>query len=202
VQKKLKEKGLDLAQVIVIFVLLILPQIFGQFVITLFGVTEVKHYLNIFIPLTGIMITYFLFIMYFHQLLINRIYDLVYLKYLVVILILFWIMYDGVTAYYMQSNFTILQNKIGPRDIVWRDVPFEQLPEYVIYPNFKYAFMFCLSVSRFIILTILAISLMSEKEEKIINKNKHRQKFKKKSIEELKANLHPSILKKYQDENK
>jgi hypothetical protein len=111
-------------------------------------------------------------------------------------------MYDGVTAYYMQSNFTILQNKIGPRDIVWRDVPFEQLPEYVIYPNFKYAFMFCLSVSRFIILTILAISLMSEKEEKIINKNKHRQKFKKKSIEELKANLHPSILKKYQDENK
>ena len=181
---------------------IILPQIFGQFVITLFGVTEVKHYLNIFIPLTGIMITYFLFIMYFHQLLINRIYDLVYLKYLVVILILFWIMYDGVTAYYMQSNFTILQNKIGPRDIVWRDVPFEQLPEYVIYPNFKYAFMFCLSVSRFIILTILAISLMSEKEEKIINKNKHRQKFKKKSIEELKANLHPSILKKYQDENK
>ena len=111
VQKKLKEKGLDLAQVAVIFVLLILPQIFGQFVITLFGVTEVKHYLNIFIPLTGIMITYFLFIMYFHQLLINRIYDLVYLKYLVVILILFWIMYDGVTAYYMQSNFTILQNK-------------------------------------------------------------------------------------------
>ena len=49
-QKKLKEKGLDLAQVAVIFVLLILPQILGQFVITLFGATEVKHYLNIFIP--------------------------------------------------------------------------------------------------------------------------------------------------------
>jgi len=199
-KNKLKEKGQDLVQVIVIFILLILPQIFGQFVITLLDVSEVEHYLNIFIPLTGAMITYYLFIMYFHQRLINRIYNLVYLKYLVVILILFWIMYDGVTAYYMQSNFTFLQNKIGPRDIVWRDVPFEQLPEYVIYPNFKYAFMFFLCVSRFILLTILAISLMSDKDKLIINKKKHRQKFKKRSVEELKANLHPSILKRYQDE--
>ena len=62
--------------------------------------------------------------------------------------------------------------------------------------------MFGLNVNQFIILTNLAISLKSEKEKKIMNKNKHRKKIEKKSIEELKANLHPSILKKYQDENK
>ena len=202
-QEQYKEKGLDIAQVVALFTLLVLPQVIGQFIITSLGVTEVEYYLEIFVALTGTMVVYYLVMIYFNQRLITRIYNLVYLKYLVVIIILFWLMYDGITAYYMQENYLIMQRQIGPRDIVWRDVPFEDLPEYVIYPNFRYAFMFCLCVTRFILVVVLAIGLMTERREPQLKKKViQRQKLRNKSVEELKAGLHPSILKKYQDEKK
>ena len=103
----------------------------------------------------------------------------------------------------MQENYFFMQNKIGPRDIVWRDVPFAELPEYVIYPNFRYAFLFCLCVTRLILVLVLAMGLMSDRKEPRLKKRvMQRQKLRNKSVEELKAGLHPSILKKYQDEDK
>ena len=79
-QDQFKEQGLNIVQVIKLFALLVLPQIVGQYIITSLGVTEVEQYLDIFIALTGAMVLYYLVMMYFHQRLINRIYDLVYLK--------------------------------------------------------------------------------------------------------------------------
>ena len=110
-------------------------------------------------------------------------------------------MYDAITGYYMQQNYLIMDRQIGPRDIVWRDVPFAELPEEVIYPNFRYAFMFCLCATRFVLVVILAIGLMTDRKEPTLKKKvMRRQKLRSKSVEELKEGLHPSILKKYQDE--
>ena len=202
-QDQLKEYGLNLGQVIILFALLIIPQSVGVYIIPMLGVTEVMHYLDIFLVMAGITVAYYAAMMFFHGRLINRINDLVYVKYLVVIIILFWIVYDGYMAFIFQKAYMLNESTIIRRDIVWRDITFEELPYDVIYPNFRVAYLFCLSAARGILVAVLAYSLMTEKKEpQLRTKSTQRKKVQNKSIEELKAGLHPSILKKYQDEKK
>lgn len=201
-QDEFKEHVLNLTQVIILFALLVMPQIVGTQIITDLDVTEVMQYFNIFATIAGTVIIYYLIMAVFHGRLINRIDEMVYLKYLVVIIILFWAVADGYLAYIYQKAYLLNDAKIGPRNIVWRDVPFEDLPADVIYPNFRVAFLFVLSGARGVVLAVLAYGLITDKSVRVIRRKlPKRQKLKEKTIEELKANVHPSVLKGYKNKN-
>ena len=85
---QLKEYGLNLAQVTFLFALLIAPTFIGNYLIRLYDFTEVMQFFNIFAGFAGFLLIYYFTLIYFHGKLINRLHDLVYLKYLVVIFIL------------------------------------------------------------------------------------------------------------------
>lgn len=198
IAEQLKQYGLNLAQVALLIVLLIIPAVVGNYVIRATGLTEVNHYFDFFQIFIGLLFAYFLAMVYFHNQLISRLHDLVYIKYLVVILILFWIVYDGYMAYIFQKAYQMNENSIIRRDIVWSDVAYEDLPNDVIYPNFRFAYLGLVSVFRFSLLSLFAYKLMSEYEApSALRKPSSKRKAKAKSLDEIKANLHPSILKQY-----
>ncbi|MCP5381701.1 MAG: hypothetical protein H6912_04970 [Kordiimonadaceae bacterium] len=201
-QDQLKEYGVNFVQTILLFAVLAVPQIIAKLLISAYGLTEVGPYLIIFIGMVSVGIVFYGIMLNYRYELVGRIYDLVYLKFLIVIFIFFFIVYDGYMLYFNQEAFFIQHSKIVRRDIVWRDVPFADLPEYVVYPNFTYAFQFCLSLVRVIFELFLIHTLMSERKEPLLKKKvTQRQRLRSKSVEELKANLHPSILKKYENDN-
>ncbi|MEZ5759166.1 MAG: hypothetical protein R3D86_13180 [Emcibacteraceae bacterium] len=201
-QDQLKESGLNFAQTILLFAVLALPQIIAKMMISTYELTEVGPYLTIFIAMVSVGVVFYGILLNYRYELVGRIYDLVYLKFLIVIFIFFFIVYDGYMVYFNQEAFFIQHSRIIRRDIVWRDVPFVDLPDYVVYPNFSYAFQFCLSLVRGIFEMFLIHTLMSERKEPDLKKKvAQRQRLRSKSVEELKANLHPSILKKYENDN-
>lgn len=198
-QEELKEQALNFAQVLILLSLLIVPQILGVQFVLASGLTEVMQYFNIFASIAGAIIVYYLAIAVFHGRLINRIDEMVYIKYLIVIVVLFWAAADGYLAYIYQKAFLLNEQNIGPRNIVWRDVPFEDLPADVVYPNFRVAFLFVLSAARCFALAVLAYGLINDKSVSVIRRKlPKRQKVKEKTIEELKASVHPSVLKGYE----
>lgn len=199
-QEQLKQHALNLAQVIILFALLVLPAYLGNYLIRVYDLTEVMHLISIFAGFAGFLAIYYFTLIYNHAKLISRLHDLVYLKYLVVIIILFWIIYDVYMAYIYQKAFMQIQEIIVRRDIVWRDVAFEDLPFDVVYPNFRVAYLFVLSLLRGLLVILLAYDLMREKGEPALSKKyAKRTKRSEKSIEEIKAGLHPSVLKSYQN---
>jgi len=201
-QDQLQEYALNLAQVAVLFILLVLPTFLGNYLIRVYDLTEVMHFSNIFTGFAGFLIIYYFTLIYFHGKLINRLHDLVYLKYLVVIGILFWIVYDVYMAYIYQKAYVLNQNQIVRRDIVWRDVAFVDLPSDVIYPNFRVAYLFILSLLRGLLVTLLAYDLMRDRAVPVLAK-KYTKRGRRgdKTIEKIKAELHPSVLKGYQKTN-
>lgn len=201
-QEQLKEYALNLAQVITLFILLVLPTYLGNYLIRAYDLTEVMQLVNVFAGFAGFLIIYYFTMIFYHTKLISRLHDLVYLKYLVVIIILFWFIYDVYMAYIYQKAFMQLQEIIVRRDIVWRDVAFADLPYDVIYPNFRVAYLFLLSLLRGLLVALIAYDLMREKGTSALSrKYKKRTKRSEKSIEEIKAELHPSVLKGYQNNN-
>jgi len=201
-QDQFKEYGLNFAQTILLFAVLAVPLIISKFLISAYELTEVGPYLTIFIAMVSVVAVFYGIMLNYRYALVGRIYDLVYFKFLIVIFIFFFIVYDAYMLYFNQAAFFIQHSKIIRRDVVWRDVPFADLPDYVIYENFKYAFQFCLSLVRGIFELFLIHTLMSErKEPRLKKKSTQRQRLRSKSVEELKANLHPSILKNYENDN-
>ena len=202
-QNEFKEYGLNFGQIVLLFALLLIPQIIGNVVITSLGLTEVKHYLDIFMPLAAFTVIYYVGMLALHNRLTNRIYEMIYVKYLIVIGLVFWTMADGYLAYIFQDAY-IRNNNINiiPRDIVWRDVPFEELPDYVVYPDFKWAFMFVLCTARAVVVAVLTYSLMAERKKPgLQRKVSKRRDFREKDLDDIKASVHPSVLKRYQNDN-
>lgn len=198
----LNETMLNFGQIALLFFLLIAPQIAGNRLIIALGVTEVMHYLDIFLAMAGYTICHYMAMMAFAGRLVNRIDKMVYVKYLIVMAVLFWVVADAYFAYQYQDVYA-LNNRIniGPRDIVWSDVAFEDLPEHVIYPNFTFGFMFILSTVRALALAVIAYMLIADNTSPRLRTKYSSASRKKKSIDELKANVHPSVLKKYQNKN-
>jgi hypothetical protein len=198
----LTETMLNYGQIALLFFLLIVPQIVGMQLIVILGVTEVMHYLDIFLAMAGYVICHYMAMMAFASRLVNRIDKMVYVKYLIVMGVLFWVVADAYFAYQYQSVYA-LNNRIniGPRDIVWSDIAFEDLPEEVIYPNFTFGFMFVLSTARAIALSVIVYMLIADSTSPKLRTRHSRSERRKKSIDELKANVHPSVLKKYQNKN-
>ena len=141
---------------------------------------------------------------YFHQRFISKVNNLIYIKILFVTGLLFWLIYDGYMAYIFQTVYEQTQDKIVRRDIVWSDIDFIDLPADVIYPDFRAAFLGILSVLRFSVLSLFAYKLMSDEtteeveETKIKKKSTLKKRTKEKSLEDIKKNLHPSIMKQYE----
>ncbi|MDG1996105.1 MAG: hypothetical protein P8J14_06415, partial [Emcibacteraceae bacterium] len=135
---------------------------------------------------------------------INKVNNLIYIKILFVTGLLFWLIYDGYMAYIFQTVYEQTQDKIVRRDIVWSDIDFIDLPADVIYPDFRAAFLGILSVLRFSVLSLFAYKLMSDEtteeveETKIKKKSTLKKRTKEKSLEDIKKNLHPSIMKQYE----
>lgn len=201
-QEELKDYAIGFSQVVVLIVLLIVPSIAGQNVIEQLGLTEVSHYMDQFMMMVGVLMVYFVAIMFFHERLISKIHDLIYIKILVVTGLLFWLVYDGYMAYIFQSVYEQSQTKIGPRDIVWSDIDFIDLPADVIYPNFRAAFLGVYSVLRFCLVALFAYKLMTEKavvqETGQKNTVSLKTRTKEMSLDDIKKNLHPSIMKQYE----
>lgn len=200
-QDQLREYGLNLAQALLLVFLLIFPQQLGNYLITALGVTETKPYIMIFAIMVGVCGVYYGLMMLFFRKLINRIDNMILFKYAAVIGFLFWVIADGYFSYIYQQAYYQIDEVIIRRDIVWRDVMFTDLPEYVIYPNFQYAFLACILAMRAVLVGLLAYGLMTEtKIPTRSGKVMQRRKLRNKSADELKAGLHPSILKRYQDD--
>ena len=148
----------------------------------------------------GVVLLYFGVMLIFHQKLIYRIDDNIYVKILMVSTLLFWCVYDGFMVYTFQEVFSNNQERILRRDIVWSDVDFVDLPADVIYPNFRAAFLGLLSAARFFLVAVIAYKLIVgetapyREQAKIIKK-----KRKEKSIDDIKATVHPSVMQQYQN---
>jgi len=203
-QEEIKDYSIGFAQVFVLIILLIIPSIVGQNIIVKLGLTEVSHYMDQFMMLMGGLLIYFVAMMYFHDRLISKVNNLIYIKIVVVSGLLFWLVYDGYMAYIFQSVYDQNQYKIGRRDIVWSDIDFIDLPADVIYPNFRAAFLGIFSVLRFSLLALIAYKLMTEKtveevaETKVKKKVNLKRRTQEKTLDEIKKNLHPSIMKQYE----
>lgn len=201
-EEKFHETMLSFGQIALLFFLLLAPQIAGTLLIPALGVTEVAHYMDIFSIMAGYTIIHYVLIIAFASRLVGRIDKMVYIKYLIVMGVLFWIVADAYLAYRYQSVYWLNDRiNIGPRDIVWSDVAFEDLPSDVIYPNFTFAFMFVLYACRALATTVIAYHLISDNAAPKLRKKSSRADRQKKSVDELKANVHPSVLKKYQNKN-
>ncbi len=201
-QDQIREYSFNFIQIVLLFALLLAPQIIGLNFIRGYGLSEVNHYFDVFVFMAGYVVIHYFLMLMFHQRLTNRIHDMIYVKYLIVILILFWVIADSYLAYIYQKAYLLNEDKIIRRDIVWRDVAFEDLPADVIYPNFRFAFLFVLSSARAIVVAVLAYTLMTEKKVQTIkHKISRRKEYKEKSLDEIKANLHPSVLKNYNKDN-
>ncbi|MDG1708777.1 MAG: hypothetical protein P8H03_08435, partial [Emcibacteraceae bacterium] len=161
-QEELKDHAIGFAQVVILIFLLVIPSIAGQHIIEQFGLTEVSHYMDQFMMLVGLLLIYFMTMIYFHQRFISKVNNLIYIKILFVTGLMFWLVFDGYMAYIFQSVYEQNQDKIVRRDIVWSDVDFIDLPADVIYPDFRAAFLGILSVLRFSVLSLLAYKLMTE----------------------------------------
>lgn len=202
-QDQLKEYGLNLAQAVILLALLIMPQVLGNYLIASLGLTETKPYFSIFIMIVGFVAVYYGLMIMFHQKLINRIDTMILFKYFAVIGLIFWAIADAYFSFKYQQAYFLQDETIIRRDIVWRDVAFADLPEYVIYPNFRFGFLACLMAMRAVLVAVLVYGLMNEtKTTTKSGKVMQRRKLRSKSAEELKATLHPSILKRYQDDKK
>lgn len=201
-ENPINEMMLNFGQIALLCGLLLLPQIIGLRIIPSLGVTEVAHHMDVFTLMASLVIIHYLAIMTFAGRLISRIDKMVYAKYMIVVGVLFLIIADAYLAYRNQQVYA-LNNRINiiPRDIVWSDVAFEDLPSEVIYPNFQYAFMFVLYTARAIATTVVAYMLISDNAAPKLRKKSSRAERQKKSVDELKANVHPSVLKKYQNKN-
>ncbi len=198
----LNEMLLNYGQVVLLFLLLVVPQVAGLQLIIALGVTEVAHYMDIFIAMAGFVVCHYLAMMAFAGRLVNRIDTMVYLKYLIVVAVVFWAIADAYLAYQYQDAFARNDRlNIGPRDIVWSDIAFEDLPDQVIYPNFRFAFMFALSTARALALAVIAYMLIADNAAPRLRTRHSKSNRRKKSMDELKANVHPSVLKKYKGNN-
>ncbi|MDG1995169.1 MAG: hypothetical protein P8J14_01635, partial [Emcibacteraceae bacterium] len=83
-QEELKNYAIGFAQIIILIFLLAIPSIAGQKIIQQLGLTEVNHYMNQFMMLIGVLLIYFMTIIYFHQRFINKVNNLIYIKILFV----------------------------------------------------------------------------------------------------------------------
>lgn len=205
-QDELKSYFFGFLQVIALFVLLIAPTIVGQNFIRTQGYTELAYFMNEFMMLAGVTLLYYVIIAYMHNRLINYINDLIYIKILIVAAVGFWLIADGYMAYTFQQVFEKGQETIARRDIVWSDVDFFDLPPDVVYPNFRPAYLGMVCVIRFCVVALIFYKLVTEQrqspEEEVKQNISLKARTRKKTTEELKANVHPSVLKMYQDQEK
>ena len=176
-QEELKDHAIGFAQVVILIFLLVIPSIAGQHIIEQFGLTEVSHYMDQFMMLVGLLLIYFMTMIYFHQRFISKVNNLIYIKILFVTGLMFWLVFDGYMAYIFQSVYEQNQDKIVRRDIVWSDVDFIDLPADVIYPDFRAAFLGILSVLRFSVLSLLAYKLMTEETTEEVEETKLKKKL-------------------------
>lgn len=202
-QEEIKEYILVLFQVAILITLLIIPSKVGQWAIIEFGFTEINYFMTEFTIIMGAVLVYYGVMLIFHQRLINRIDENIYVKILMVSVILFWCIFDGTMVYTFQEVYANNQEKIIRRDIVWSDVDFFDLPPDVVYPNFRTGFLGLLSAMRFFLVAVMAYKLIvGDKKSEEVQKPAMKKKRKEKTMEDIKANLHPSILKQYQDQEK
>lgn len=194
-KEKITGYGLNLGHFIALFALLALPSIVGPRILVQFDYFEVKRNIEFFYSCAGILSIYFLAMMIFSEKLIGRFHDLVTLKYLVVILVIFWIFYDLYMAYIYHQVYLQYQDPITRRDIVWRDV--EELPDYVIYHDLLPALKSALSALRASTVIVFCYKLMAGKNDAPANNPYQRRKLRRKSISDIKTPLHPSIMKGY-----
>lgn len=199
---EIKEYTLILLQVVGLIVLLIAPSLIGQKIISILGITEISHYLPQFLTLMGVILLYYTVMLIFHQKFINRIHANIYLKILMVSIILFWCVFDGFMVYTFQEVFYNNQERIIRRDIVWSDIDFVDLPADVIYPNSRAAFLGILSAGRFLLVVVIAYQLIvGEKTPEETPASAIKKKRKEKTIDDFKANVHPSVIKQYQNKD-
>ncbi|MCC3859831.1 hypothetical protein [Pseudemcibacter aquimaris] len=203
-QDELKSYTFGFIQVIALFVLLLAPTFIGQRFIVAQGYTELAHFMNPFMMMAGVTLVYYGVIAFFHKRLINYIDELIYIKILIVAAVGFWLIADGYMAYTFQQVFENNQERIIRRDIVWSDVDFIDLPADVVYPNFRAAFLGVLSVMRFCVVALILYKLVTEQKEPTEEDAKQalslKARTKEKTVDELKANVHPSVLKMYNKE--
>jgi hypothetical protein len=101
-----------------------------------------------------------------------------------------------------QEVFYNNQERIIRRDIVWSDIDFVDLPADVIYPNSRAAFLGILSAGRFLLVVVIAYQLIvGEKTPEETSASAIKKKRKEKTIDDFKANVHPSVLKQYQNKD-
>ncbi len=192
---QLEEYGLNLLQVMSLLIFLVVPSVIGPAIITNYELIELNPNI-IFAAVTGIILCcYFVAMMYYNEKLIGRLHDMVTLKYLIVIIVLFWICYDGYMTYIFQVVYQDNHDKIIRRNIVWRGVV--DLPSYVIYPDLMPAYKLAVSALRFTTLIFIAVKLMREKNVVVPNSQSLRRRLRKKSAADFKTTLHPSIMKSY-----
>jgi hypothetical protein len=191
----LKEHGLNIAQIFILSILLIIPVNIAPSLINDFEIYQINQNIGIFIAVFVPLFMYFFATIYFIEKLISRLHDLVSLKYLVIIIFIFWVCYDLYLINIYQDIYFEFQGLITSRGIVWRDV--EVLPLHVQYKDFLVAFYlanYCLQAATLI---TAAYKLMSPKADHSAIAKFRRKKTQSKSMDDIKATLHPSILKKY-----
>jgi len=190
---QLKEHGLNLAQILLLCAVLIIPSKIGRSIIIENQLYQVNQNIGFFIVIFTPLILYFFSLIYFNEKLISRLHDLVSLKYLVIIIVIFWIFYDLYMVSIYQNIYFEFQGLIKTRGIVWRDV--EVLPLDVQYQDFLVAFYLANALLRAAVLVTICFKLIKPKEDYKKPTKVRKSRFQRKSLEELKTTLHPSIFK-------
>jgi len=197
---QLKEHGLNFAQVMILLITLLLPSLLLPGIIENSGYREVSQNIVFFYICAGSIATYFFIAICFHDWFVSRLLDMVTLKYLIVILAIFWLCYDVYMTYIFNKVYLQYQDLIISRDIVWRDV--EVLPDYVIYSNLAPTLKLFITGTRTIFVGLILFRLFRGNIDPLAQSKYMRRKIKKKSIEEVRKGLHPSILKQYENNDK
>lgn len=199
-EEKLKSYGLNLIQVLALFFLLIIPSRVGNIVIYEYQLVQVNQNIGIFAVIMSLLFCYFMILFIFNERLISRLHDMVSLKYFVVIIVLFWICYDAYMTFIFQKIYFDYQGLITARGIVWRDVAV--LPLDVQYSDLPAAYKLAVSFLRCLFLIVIGVRLIRGKPEPKLDITTRRKNLRKKTIEELKANVHPSVLKSIEKNDK
>ena len=197
---QLKEYGLNFAKVMILLIVLLLPSLILPGIIENSGYREISQNFECFYTWAGSISAYFFIMICFHERFVSRLLDMVTLKYLIVILSIFWICYDFYMTYIFQKVYLQYQDLIISRDIVWRDL--EVLPDHVIYSNLAPTLKLFITGTRGIFVGLILFKLVKGKKDPLEQSKYLRRKIKKKSFEEVKKGLHPSILKQYENSDK
>ncbi len=194
--KTIEIYGKNTLRMLILLAALIVPVTFGGKIIKNSGILQLNQNIEYATICGSLILIYYFIFMLSAKKLVLPFHTMVALKYFLVILVIYWFCFDLYMIIQYQGIYLDYQALIRSRAIVWRDVA--ELPLDVQYKDAYVLFLLITTFLRALMLVYIGYILLNNNDQKKLSA---RRKIRTKSVEELKINLHPSILKKYQNKD-